>query len=360
MDLAGFLDALEVRLHVLLEARMGPSALLDESDAIADSKAILEEERATDALQLALHHDANAVAKHVRLVHVVRRQNDNAVFFVGLEHIPEVAPRTQIHASGGLIEHDELGAAAESHTNRCLALVATGERRDHFVLINVKADIFDQGIDFTLLVSGVTTFEIVENVKVLARGQQVKKYVMLRAHTHELAHLVHLLEQINVVALGIALRLLDEAGQHGDDGGLAGAIMAQHGEDLAVKHLDADATDRTEAAREGLLEVVNFKVVSLGLQLLANLWWSFVVLIRHLCAFKLVIVLPIQEGLIVASFDLARSASLAPAAPVVAGHAQETRVEPLTEIRRDNLVKVEANGGENDEVEEQHPEGRDK
>ena len=41
VDLASFLDALEVRLHVLFETRMGLSALLDESDAIADAEAIL-------------------------------------------------------------------------------------------------------------------------------------------------------------------------------------------------------------------------------------------------------------------------------------------------------------------------------
>ena len=94
VDLACFLDALEVRLHVLYKTRMGLSALLDERDAIADAEAILEEERATNALQLTLHHDTDAVAQHISLVHVVRRQDDDAIFLVGLQHIPEVAPCT--------------------------------------------------------------------------------------------------------------------------------------------------------------------------------------------------------------------------------------------------------------------------
>ena len=125
MDLASFLDALEVRLHVLFETRMGLSALLDESDAIADAEAILEEERATNALQLALHHDADAVAQHVSLVHVVCRQDDDAVFLVGLKHIPKVAPRAQVHACGGLVKHDELGASTKSHAYGCLSLITT-------------------------------------------------------------------------------------------------------------------------------------------------------------------------------------------------------------------------------------------
>ena len=113
MDLASFLDSLKVRLQVLLETRMRLSALFNESDAIADAETILEEERATYALQLALHHDADAVAQHVSLVHVMCRQDDDAVFFVGLKHIPEVAPRAQVHACGGLVKHDELGASTK-------------------------------------------------------------------------------------------------------------------------------------------------------------------------------------------------------------------------------------------------------
>ena len=125
MDLASFLHALEVRLHVLFQTRMRPSALLDKCDAIADAEAILQEERATNALHLALHHYANAVAQHVSLVHVVCSQDDDAVFLVGLKHIPKVAPRAQVHTCGGLVKHDELRASTKSHAYGCLSLITT-------------------------------------------------------------------------------------------------------------------------------------------------------------------------------------------------------------------------------------------
>ena len=69
--------------------------------------------------------------------------------------------------------------------------------------------------------------------------------------------------------------------------------MAQHGKDLTVKHLDTNAADRAEPTREDFLEVVDFEEVALGFELLANLWRSFVVFVRHLSPFELIIVLAV-------------------------------------------------------------------
>jgi len=71
--------------------------LFDKSDAVADSKTIFEEERAANAFHLALHHDADSVAKHVCLVHIMSRKNNYAILFVGLKHVPEVTARAQVH-----------------------------------------------------------------------------------------------------------------------------------------------------------------------------------------------------------------------------------------------------------------------
>ena len=50
MNLVCFLHSIEVRLKEFLEARMRSLALFDESNLIAGTEAILQEERATDAL----------------------------------------------------------------------------------------------------------------------------------------------------------------------------------------------------------------------------------------------------------------------------------------------------------------------
>ena len=109
----GFFDACEVRLEVFFQPRVHLLVLLHEGYLIAEAKAVLQEERAPDALQLPLDHDANTIAENVSLIHVVRREDDNAILFVGLEHVPKVPSRSEIHSSSRLVKHHELGAAAE-------------------------------------------------------------------------------------------------------------------------------------------------------------------------------------------------------------------------------------------------------
>ena len=57
-----------------------------------------------------------------RLVHVVRREQHGAAGAHRAEQVPEFAPRERVHAGGGLVEHDELGAAAKR--DRCGELAA--------------------------------------------------------------------------------------------------------------------------------------------------------------------------------------------------------------------------------------------
>ena len=177
---------------------------------------------------------------------------------------------------------------------------------------------------------------------------------MLRAESHELTHFIHLLEEVNIVALGTTLRLLDQTRQHRDDRRLACTIVAKQSENLAIEHLEVDATYGTEATREGLLEVVNLQVVSILLSSFASGRRAFIVLRLHLTTFKFVIafcMMLIVVGCLVPN-------ALPAAAAVEAGHAEEAGVEALAEARRDDLVHVESKTGENEEVEEEHPECR--
>ena len=67
---------------------MGSTSLLNESNFKADTEAVLEEERATEALHRALAHNADTVTEHISFVHIMSSQNDYSVFLVGLEHFP--------------------------------------------------------------------------------------------------------------------------------------------------------------------------------------------------------------------------------------------------------------------------------
>lgn len=104
MHLVSLLDATEIGLEELLEAWVRLSSLLDEGDLVANTEAVLEEERAAKALKSTLAHDSNTVTKHIGFVHIVSRQHNNSVFFVRLEHIPEISSGAKIHTRGWLVK----------------------------------------------------------------------------------------------------------------------------------------------------------------------------------------------------------------------------------------------------------------
>ena len=181
---------------------------------------------------------------------------------------------------------------------------------------------------------------------------------MLRADTHELTHLFHLIEQIHIVATRTALRLFDQAREHGNQCGFSSAIMAQKSENLAVVHLDIDSPDGAETTTKGLLDVFNAEVITRGFQALADDGGRFVVFLRHLIPFKRVIFFSRDQALAAwLDIDLATNA-FSSAARIVARHAKEARVESLTKFRRDNLVQVETHHEKDQEVDKEHPKCR--
>lgn len=64
-------DAVPLGRHLL-------RAVPDQGEVVAPAKVLFEEERGAAAAQLAVGDDGNAVAQDVRLIHVVRGQNDGA------------------------------------------------------------------------------------------------------------------------------------------------------------------------------------------------------------------------------------------------------------------------------------------
>ena len=113
---------------------------------------------------------------------------------------------------------------------------------------------------------------------------------MLWTDTHELSHVVHLIKEVDAIAVSITARLLDQSSQDRDSRGLSSAIMAQQSKDLTVIHLHVDASDRPEPTREGLLEVVDLEVVVCLLEPFADDWGRLIVVNRHLVRFKCVVV----------------------------------------------------------------------
>jgi len=72
-------------LHGAIGSRAGPQL---ELRAVTRAKLRLEMLRAAQAAQLPLHHDANAAAQCLGLLHGVCRQNKTAVARLGVDDIP--------------------------------------------------------------------------------------------------------------------------------------------------------------------------------------------------------------------------------------------------------------------------------
>lgn len=100
-------------LDGLLEALVLGALLPDQREVVAHSELVLEVHGGTQALQLALAHDADPVAQVVRLVHEVRRQQDYAVVLVVLQHFPHLASRGRVHSRRRLVQHDEFRVSDE-------------------------------------------------------------------------------------------------------------------------------------------------------------------------------------------------------------------------------------------------------
>jgi hypothetical protein len=129
-----------------------------EGDLVADTEAVLEEEGAADALKGALAHNADAVTEDISLIHVMGSENNNSVFLVALEHVPKVAPGTQVHAGGRLVQEDKSRPATESDRDRKLAFVSTRESFGGLPLVNSQTHITDERVEFLLFSFGFASF----------------------------------------------------------------------------------------------------------------------------------------------------------------------------------------------------------
>ena len=69
------------------------------------SKAVPEEERASDGDEAPVVDDGDAVPEEVGLVHEVRRQQDGAPRLVLGQQVPDGAPRVRVHARRRLVQH---------------------------------------------------------------------------------------------------------------------------------------------------------------------------------------------------------------------------------------------------------------
>ena len=110
--------------------RRAGSATANSMTCCAPSPATSDRRRA-ERDQLAVIHDADAIAQRVRLVHVVRRNQDRAAGFAEpLEHAPQLPPRLRIESGRRLVEKQQIGRAGHRTRDRQSLLLAARQLDD--------------------------------------------------------------------------------------------------------------------------------------------------------------------------------------------------------------------------------------
>ena len=107
-----------------------------------------ERRRRAERDQPAVVHDADAVAERVRLVHVVRRDQDGAAGFAEpLEHAPELPPRLRVEAGRRLVEKQQVGTSGHGAGHRQALLLAARQLADPRVRLRFELDDREQFVD---------------------------------------------------------------------------------------------------------------------------------------------------------------------------------------------------------------------
>ena len=187
--------------------------------------------------------DRDAVGEGLRLVHVVRGEEDRlAQVAQAADHVPGLAARRGVEAGGRLVEEEQLGVADQGEGDVEPPLLPARERRGPGVRLLGEADQLHRLVD-------------------VARGGVVAGVLLDGLPRRELRDQPGLLEdEADAVAPG-AIRLLRIDAEHAhlagvagavaledlDRGRLARAVRSDEGEDLAGADLEIDPPHRLEA-----------------------------------------------------------------------------------------------------------------
>ena len=139
------------------------------------------------------------------------------------------------------------------------------------VAASVQAEPLEQLGGAALGVGLREAVEPADHLEVLAAGQQLIEGGVLAGQADAAADLVRVLEDIEPGDLGAAGIGFGEGREDADERGFAGAVGAEHAEDLAFGHGDADAAEGVGCA-EGLFDLVRKD----------NEWWHSQLLAKRL------------------------------------------------------------------------------
>src|SRR3954463_2860869 len=130
--------------------------------------------------------DRNAIAQDLRLVHVVRREDDRAAECFELrDEIPELTPGLWVESSRGLVEEDEVGLSDNCARERETLFLSARQFSDARAALFVELHEADRFVD-----RSPASIEAAEHSNGLFDRQLVGELCFLQLNSETLAQLV--------------------------------------------------------------------------------------------------------------------------------------------------------------------------
>ena len=195
-------------------------------------------------------HDGDAVRDTVRLVHVVRGEEDGGLLGLveALDVGPELVAALRIEAQRGLVEEENLWGVQKAAGDLEPALHAAGEGLHVASLRSHSSKSLSSSSVRSARDLARHVVEDAVQIHVFVGGLLAVEAGVLKDDAEALADLVLLHRGIEAVELDAAAGRAQQRGEHLDGGGLARAVRAEEGEDLALRDVEGDVVDGGEIA----------------------------------------------------------------------------------------------------------------
>ena len=196
--------------------------------------------------------DRDAVGELVGLVEVLRGQQDRAAVADEVpDGVPHLAAGARVQAGRGLVQEDQGRPGDQARGQVEAPAHAAGELLDRLGRRLLQVELLEQPGGRRARLGPAEALEPAEEVEVLGGGQQLVDRGVLAGDPQELADDVRVAAYVDPEDLRVARLHREQRGQHLHQGRLAGAVGAEHAEDLTAADLEVDAVDGAVVA-EGL------------------------------------------------------------------------------------------------------------
>ena len=186
--------------------------------------------------------DRDAIAEIVRLVHVVRGDQNRELHAVAqfVQHLPDSDARNRVETGGGLVEKEDTGTMHQAASDFEPPSHAAGKRFGLGFAPFGEVDGLEELRDIALPLRARHAIELGVQTHVLLGGQIGVECRVLEDQPDIAPHGVALGVHVEAGDGGAAAGRLDQRAEHRDGGRLAGPVWAQEAEDLAGRDLEVD------------------------------------------------------------------------------------------------------------------------